>query len=152
MLRGRFLCNFNIEDSSKLDNYRGIISCFGYGPVSKRLAGTGSLVISFTVSDSVSIINIVSTTKTTAIRKLALYLDGKLTKEYKCVYGGNMIFFNNGIILQTEIFQYNEDNCRHFLYEMDNKVLNASMSNESKSFFENLAAGIPHINPFLFPA
>lgn len=116
-------------------------SCSGDGKMSKRLAGSDSLVITFNVPNSDSIINIVSTTETTAIRKLARYLDGKPAAQNKCGYDGNMIFFKNGQQVLPVVFKYSDPGCRHFLFDMENKLNSSSMSNEAASFLQSLAEG-----------
>ena len=72
---------------------------------------------------------------------MGLFMNGK--KEEKGIYGfdGNMTFYSKGEILLPVIFQYSEDNSRHFLFELDNKVINTTMSNEAADFLKSLAEG-----------
>jgi hypothetical protein len=83
----------------------------------------------------------VSTTEKNAIRKLSGFLNGKATGQDQCGYDGNMKFYKNGSEVLPVIFKYSNDSCRHFLFEMDNKVLSTSMSNEASEFMKSLSAG-----------
>ncbi len=116
-------------------------SCSGGGAVSKRLAGSDSLVITFNVPNSDSVINMISTTETKAIRKLARFLDGKPAEQDKCGYDGNMIFFKNGQQVLPVVFRYSDSGCRHFLFDIENKLTSSRMSNEAASFLQSLAEG-----------
>jgi hypothetical protein len=118
-----------------------LFSCGNPSAISKKLSGSDSLVITFNVPNVDSVINMVSTTEKKAIRKLSGFLNGKETKQDNCGFDGNMIFFNKGEILQTIIFQYNEDSCRHFLFELDNKVMSTKMGDEATGFLKSLAEG-----------
>jgi len=116
-------------------------SCSGGGSVSKRLAGSDSLVITFNVPNSDSIINTVSTAEAKAIRKLARFLDGIPAERDKCGYDGNMIFFKNGQEVLPVVFRYSEPGCRYFLFDVENKLTSSSMNNEAASFLQSLAKG-----------
>ncbi|MGQ0740538.1 MAG: hypothetical protein ACT4OJ_15925 [Bacteroidota bacterium] len=118
-----------------------LISCSRGGTVSKRLAGSDSLVITFNAPNSDSDINMISTTETQAVRKLARFLDGKPAAQDKCGFDGNMIFFKNGQQVLPVVFKYSEPDCRHFLFDIENKLTSSSMSNEAASFLQSLAEG-----------
>jgi hypothetical protein len=118
-----------------------LFSCSRQSAVSKKLSDSDSLVITFNVPDSDSVINKVSTTEKKAIRKLSGFLNGKQGAGYKCGFDGNMIFYRQGEILLTVIFHYSEKSCRYFLFDMDNKVMSFSMSDEAASFLKSLAEG-----------
>jgi hypothetical protein len=118
-----------------------LFSCGNPSAISKKLSGSDSLVITFNVPNTDSVINIVSATDKKAIRKLTGFLDGKKAEKPKCGFDGNMIFFNNGEIMQTVIFQYNVDSCRNFLFEIENKVMSTTMSNEASAFLKSLSSG-----------
>ncbi len=120
-----------------------LFSCGKRSAISKKLSVCDSLVITFNIPDTDSVIKIVSATDKKAIRKLAGFLEGKKTEESTCGFDGNLIFYSKGEILQEVIFQYKEKNCRRFMFDLDNKVMTTSMSNEAANFFENLAAGNP---------
>lgn len=117
-----------------------LVSC-SRSAIGKKLAGCDSLVITFNAPNSDSVINIVSTTETKAISKLARFVDGKPTEQYKCGYDGNMIFFKGGRQVLPVVFKYSEEGCRHFLFDLDNKVMSNQMSNEAVDFLKSLAAG-----------
>jgi len=116
-----------------------LFSCGSKSAISKKLSGSDSLVITFNVPNSDSVIKTVSTTEKKAIRKLAGFMNGKKGEEAACGFDGNMIFYSKGEILLPVVFQYNEEGCRHFLFEMDNKVMNTKMSNEAVDFLKSLS-------------
>jgi len=118
-----------------------LFACGNQSAVSKKLTGADSLVITFNVPDSDSVIKTVSTTEKKAIRKLASFMNGKKAEDGLCGFDGNMIFYSKGETLLPVIFQYSEEGCRHFLFEMDNKVMNTKMSNEAVDFLKSLSGG-----------
>ena len=118
-----------------------LFSCGNQSAISKKLAGSDSLVITFNVPNSDSVIKTVSSTERKAIRKLAGFMNGKEGKDTVCGYDGNMTFYSKGETLLPVIFQYNEEGCRRFLFEMDNKVMNTKMSNEAVDFLKSLSDG-----------
>jgi hypothetical protein len=135
-----------------INRYTGIISfcffafflfasCAGKSAISKKLSGADSLVITFNKPDSDSVLNTVITTESKAISKLTGFIDGKGTEQKKCACNGNMIFYSKGEVLLPVIFQYNEDSCHHFLFEMENKVIATLMSNEAVDFLKSLSSG-----------
>lgn len=118
-----------------------LFSCGNQSAVSKKLSGTDSLVITFNVPDSDSIINAVSSTDKKAIRKLSGFLNGKATEQKECGYDGNMKFYQNGSVVLPVVFKYSLDSCRRFLFELDNKVMTTKMNNEAVSFLKSLGEG-----------
>ena len=118
-----------------------LFSCGNKSEISKKLTGADSLVITFNVPDSDSIINMVSSTEKKAIRKLSGFLNGKESTNNKCGFDGNMIFYKQGQELLPVVFKYRDASCRSFMYELDNKVMRREMSNEATNFLESLAEG-----------
>jgi hypothetical protein len=110
-------------------------------PVSKKLSGSDSLVITFNIPNSDSIIKTVSTRENNAIDKVVGFIDGKPAKEFNCGYDGNLIFFSKGQVLLPVVFKYKEADCRHFLFELDGKLMSIKMNNEAADFLESLGEG-----------
>lgn len=108
---------------------------------SKKIAGTDSLVITFNLPNSDSVIKTVSTTEKKAIQKFISLVDGKEVKLYKCGYDGNMVFYSKGEIVLPVIFKYTEEGCRHFLFDMDNKVMSTVMTIEGAELLKSLVEG-----------
>lgn len=115
------------------------LSCTTAG-TSKQLSGSDSLVISFNVPGTDSVSSTVSTTETSAIRKLAGFLSGKQRDKPHCGFGGNMIFYKGGQQVQPVVFKYDGD-CRFFMYEMEGKVLYTEISAEAAAFLKSLEEG-----------
>src|SRR5436190_712417 len=101
-----------------------LFSCGNQSAISKKLSGSDSLVITFNAPNSDLVIRTVSTTEKKAIRKLTGFMNGKKEEEHECGFDGNMMFYSKGEILLPVVFQYSEESCRHFLFEIDNKVMN----------------------------
>jgi len=118
-----------------------LFSCGNQSAISKKLSGSDSLVITFNLPDSDSVLNIVSTNEKKAILKLSGFLNGKPAGQDQCGYDGNMKFYKNGSEVLAVIFKYSNDSCRHFLFELDNNVIRTSMSNEATNFLKSLAEG-----------
>lgn len=117
-----------------------LTSCSG-SVVSKKLAVADSLVVTFNVPNSDSVIKTVSTTEKKALQKFITLVDGKEGELYKCGYDGNMVFYSKGEIVLPVIFKYTEDGCRHFLFDMDNKVMSTAMTIEGAELLKSLAEG-----------
>jgi hypothetical protein len=115
-------------------------SCSSKSPIAKQLAGSDSLVITFNVPGTDSVSNIVSTTDTRAIAKLAGYLGGKEQPKPDCGFGGNMLFFKGGQQVLPVVFQTSKD-CSYFMYEMENKLLYTEVGGEAGKFLKSLNEG-----------
>lgn len=116
-----------------------LISCKPSG-TEGLLAGADSLVITFNVPGSDSVLTTVSTTEKKAIRKLAGFMDGKERGKPGCGFGGNMIFYVQNRQLLPVVFHYDKD-CRYFMYEKEQKLLYTEMSDEAADFLKSLAEG-----------
>jgi hypothetical protein len=115
-------------------------SCSTKSPIVKQLAGSDSLVITFNVPGTDSVSNIVTTTDTRAIAKLAGYLGGKEQPKPDCGFGGNMLFFKGGQQVLPVVFQTSKD-CSYFMYEMENKLLYTEVGGEAGKFLKSLNEG-----------
>lgn len=115
-------------------------SCSG-SAISKKLSGSDSLVITFNLPNTDTIIKIVNTAEKNAIKKLAGFLNGDATEQFNCGYDGNMIFYKEGKQLLPVVFRFSEEGCRHFLFDLDNKVMCTGMSNEAVNFLSSLLEG-----------
>jgi hypothetical protein len=109
--------------------------------VEKKLSGSDSLVITFNIPNSDSIIKTLTTTESNAIDKVIDFIDGKPAKEFKCGYDGNLIFFSKGQVLLPVVFKYKEVDCRHFLFELNGKLVSTKINNETADFLESLEEG-----------
>ncbi len=99
------------------------------------------MVINFNAPNSDSVIKMVSTTDTKAIQRMAKFLNGKASALYKCGYDGNMLFFRNGQQVLPVVFKFSENDCKHFSFDLDNKVMSTEMSNEAVDFLKSLGEG-----------
>ena len=61
--------------------------------------------------------------------------------QYKCGYDGNMTFYRKGEKVMAVVFNYSEEGCRNFLYDMNNILISTHMSNEATGFLKSLAEG-----------
>ncbi len=118
-----------------------IITACNNSAVAKKLSGADSLVITFNIPNSDSVVKTVSTTENNAINKIVDFIDGKPAKEFKCGYDGNLIFFSKGQVLLPVVFKYKEANCRHFIFELNGKLMSVKMNNEAADFLESLEEG-----------
>lgn len=109
--------------------------------IGRKLSGCDSLVITFNLPDSDSVLKSVSTTDTKAIQKMARFLGGKEAPLYKCGFEGSMLFFRNGQQVLPVVFKYMDKDCRHFSFDLDNKVMSTSMSAEAIDFLISLSEG-----------
>ncbi len=118
-----------------------LVACSNDSAISKQLSGSDSLVIHFTAAPSDSIIKTVVTAEPNAIKKIIQFVDAKKAAEYKCGYDGQLIFFSKGQEINDASFKYTEEDCRHFLLEVDGKLYSTSMNNEAYNFLKGLAEG-----------
>lgn len=119
--------------------FSAFTSCQSSGSV-KGVKNADSLVITFNVPGSDSVLTTVSTTEKKAIRKLAGFMDGKERGKPGCGFGGNMIFYVQKRQLLPVVFHYDKD-CRYFMYEKEQKLLYTEMSDEAVDFLKSLAEG-----------
>ena len=117
------------------------LSCGNKSAINKKLSGCDSLVITFNAPNSDSIVSMVNTKEKKAIGKLAGFLDGKESELYKCGYDGNMVFYKGGQGVLAVAFKFSEDSCRHFVFDIDNKLTSTTMSNEAADFLRSLKEG-----------
>ena len=108
--------------------------------VSKKLAGSDSLVIDFKDLSSGEVTRSVVTTEPTAIKKIRQFVAGKSTEEYKCGYNGNLIFFEKGHLVSDVSFNYAKG-CAQFVLTSGEKVISTKMSNEAADFLTGLEQG-----------
>ena len=109
--------------------------------IDKHVAGSDSLVIHFSNSSDNSIVKTVSTTEDRAIRKLAGFVKGKKTEQFKCGYDGNLVFFSKGAKKAEIAFQYKNAACRHFVFEDNGELVPVKMNQEAADFLESLSSG-----------
>lgn len=117
-----------------------LASCTSKPAIVKQLAGSDSLVITFNKPGTDSVINMVSTTETKAIQKLAGYLGGKEQGKQTCGFDGNMIFFKGGQQVLPVVFKYSNE-CRFFMYELEQRLIYTEVSKEGGAFLESLKEG-----------
>ena len=115
-------------------------SCSSKSPIAKQLAGCDSLVITFNVPGTDSVSNVVTTTDTRAIAKLAGYLGGKEQPKPDCGFGGNMLFFKGGQQVLPVVFQSTKE-CSYFMFEMENKLRYTKVGGEAGKFLKSLNEG-----------
>lgn len=117
-----------------------ITSC-SHSPVSKKLAGSDSLVVNFYAPGTDSAAKTFNTTDKNAIRKLIQFVDKKPSEQFKCGYDGNFIFYANDKAVLPVVFQYKNKECRHFVFELDGQLMSTRLNNEAFDFLESLEAG-----------
>ena len=117
-----------------------LTSCSSKSPIAKQLAGCDSLMITFNVPGTDSVQNMVTTTDTRAIAKLAGYLGGKEQPKPDCGFGGNMLFFKGGQQVLPVVFQSTKE-CSYFMFEMENKLRYTKVGGEAGKFLKSLNEG-----------
>lgn len=118
-----------------------LISCGNSSAVSKQLSGTDSLVINFNVPQTNNLLNTLSTTEKTAIKKITKYVDSKTSEAYKCGYDGNLLFYKKGTLVGDVSFNYSVEGCHHFMMLMNGELAPTTMTNEAADFLKSLSAG-----------
>jgi len=109
--------------------------------IKKQLSGADSIVIHFNDPQTNTIKKTVATAENNAINRLSEFVDAKDSELYKCGYDGNMIFYAKGEKKMDISFQYTNDSCRHFIFDMNGELKASKMSNEAADFFKSLAEG-----------
>ena len=117
-----------------------LASC-GTPAVKSKLSGSDSVVIHyyFPATDSVS--KTINTTQKAAINKLIGFADGPKSEKYKCGYDGDMVFYKQNQQTQSVKFKYKDKSCRHFLMDIDGKLVSTKLNNEAFDFFTSLDQG-----------
>lgn len=109
--------------------------------LNQKLTGSDSLVVEFFHPGTDSIARTVQTRQPHAISRMIEFVDAKGTEPKKCGYDGAMSFYAKGQRVLPVLFKYSVDSCRHFVFELDGKLMGAKMKNEAKDFLESLEAG-----------
>ncbi len=117
-----------------------MVSCTSKPAIVRQLAGSDSLVITFNLPGTDTILSTINTTETKAIQQLAGYLAGKEQAKQSCGFDGNMIFFKGGQQVLPVVFKFSGD-CRFFMYELENKLIYTEVSAEGSAFLESLKEG-----------
>lgn len=116
-------------------------SCGKQSAVQQKLASADSLVITFNLPDKDTVINTVSTTDATAIKKIVGFLGGKTKDGTPCGYDGHIDFFSKQQLLLQMVFSYHSEDCRQFIFDFENKVQSLPVGNEAKNFLQSLGEG-----------
>jgi hypothetical protein len=118
-----------------------ITACKPSASWQKSISASDSLVINFNEPNSNTINNTVSTTEKKAIQKLAGFLKTKSSKEFKCGYDGNMMFYEEGKLTADVSFNYSGEDCKHFMLLENGELLSIEMKNEAADFLKSLREG-----------
>lgn len=117
-----------------------LLSCSS-SPLVSTLQDSDSIAVRFNHPGTDSIVKVVEATEAHAIQKLVQFADGKETKEFKCGYDGNIMFYKKGSLTGDISFNYTIDGCHHFLYMTEGKLTATKMNNEAVDFLKRLAGG-----------
>lgn len=117
-----------------------LISC-GHSPLVSHLQGSDSVAVFFKQPISGAVIKVVGTAQPYAIQDLLTYTGSKETKQFKCGYDGDMVFYKKGIPAGEVSFNYRTDGCHHFLINNNGKLTATEMSNQATDFLKALANG-----------
>jgi hypothetical protein len=118
-----------------------IIAGCSTSAIDKKLSTADSLVLNFNAPGSDSIVKTVFTTDKNAIKKLGHFVGNQSTEQYKCGYDGSLIFYSKGQPLLPVTFKYKDQNCRHFLFELDGQLNSTRLSKEAADFLGSLEEG-----------
>ena len=115
-----------------------MISACGSSAVKSKLSGVDSVVIQYYFPGTDSISKTITTTQEAALKKLVGFTASKETENFKCGYDGNMIFYKDSQLTLPIVFKYREKSCRHFVMEIDGKIISTRLSGEAADFFTSL--------------
>ena len=121
-----------------------VITACGNSAVKNKLSGTDSVVIQYYHPGTDSVSKTINTIQKSAINKLINFTASKETKDFKCMSDANMIFYKNNQVLLPVVFNFRNKECRHFLMEIDGKLLSTRLSGEATDFFTSLDEGSPY--------
>ena len=102
-----------------------------------------SLVIHFKDRAGTQIEKTVETSAQKAISRMADFIDAPATQMFKCGFNGKMFFFKNDNLVQEVDFQYELEECRHFVFMLEGKLMSTRMNNEATDFLDALKRGLP---------
>jgi hypothetical protein len=115
-----------------------LVSC-NNSPLVSHLQDSDSLVVKFTQRGDSLTTRTTSTTEDHAIQTMLQFTDGEKTEEFKCGYDGNILFYKKGTLAADVSFNFTGDGCRHFLHNVNGKLVATKMSNEAADFLITLA-------------
>ena len=107
--------------------------------VEEKLSTTDSVMVQFFDDKSGMIYNAVTSTETSAIRKLVSFLDSRSVTPMKCGSSGKVQFFSKHQLILDATYINKGEQCRYFSYELEGKLQHVGMSNEAADFLRSLA-------------
>ena len=102
-----------------------------------------SLVIHFKDKAGTKVEKTVQTAEYNAISRMADFIDAPATQMFKCGFNGKMFFFKEDNLIQEVDFQYEMEECRHFVFMLEGKLMSTRMNNEATDFLDALRRDLP---------
>lgn len=106
----------------------------------KIFPGADSLVISFQATTAAGATEVTTADKD-AIKKVKQFMTGEEKRIYNCEEEGEVLFFREGKPAGTASFNIASENCRHFLWHKNGRLVATEMSNEAFDFLQSLKTG-----------
>lgn len=121
-----------------------LLSGCGSSVIRQSFSAADSLVIHFKNEQEGVVTKTVQTSEEKAISRVIKFMDAKETEQFKCGYDGKMFFYSEGQKIQEVDFKISDENCNHFSFLLNNKLMGTKMSKEAVDFFEALEKGMPY--------
>ena len=119
-----------------------LLSC-NESAIRKSFSSADSLVIHFKDEQKGEVLKTVQTAEKKAIGRLSDFIDAPATQEFKCGYDGKMFFYKGDSLIQEVDFQMKNEQCRHFVFLLDGKLMSTRMNQEATDFLDALSRGLP---------
>ena len=120
-----------------------MVSSCSESAVSKSFRNADSLVIHFKDEQAGKVLKTVQSAEAKAIGRMADFIDAPAVEQYKCGYDGKMFFYKNDQLVQEVDFQMKQEQCRHFVFQLDGKLMSTRMNQEATDFLDALERGLP---------
>ena len=115
-----------------------LFSCTNPTGIKEVVANADSVAINYFKGDGTAdtVTSMVMLKDKSQISKLANYVEAAKTEQYKCGYDGSIHIFKRDVVLQDINFSFNDVQCMHFSFLLQDKLYSTSLSAEALQFLQ----------------
>jgi hypothetical protein len=117
-----------------------LFSCTNPTGIKDVIAGADSVAINYFKGDGTAdtVTNMVMLRDKNQINKLADYVEATKAEQYKCGYDGSIHIFKQDVVLQDINFSFNNVQCMHFSFVLNNQLHSTILSAEALQFIKSV--------------
>ena len=118
-----------------------LFSCTNPTGIKEVITNADSVAINYFKGDGTAdtVINMVMLRDKRQISKLADYVETDKTDAFKCGYDGSIHVFKRDVVTQNIDFSFNDVQCMHFSFLLNNKLHSTNLSPETLQFLQSIS-------------